>query len=110
VRGQIEIQDMCDESAVQELADLRTIDLRAKAGAYYSRRTTRYSPIDNLVPSPSEVQPDLRPSRSKTPRAEIPSRPASRTGSARSDISGYDSEGRLVRRKTITTTYGESNG
>jgi hypothetical protein len=49
VRCQIEIQDMCDKSAAQELADLRTIDLRAKAGAYYSKRTTRYSP--NRQPS-----------------------------------------------------------
>lgn len=51
VRGQIEIQDMCDKSAAQELADLRTIDLRAKAGAYYSKCTTRDSPIDNPVSS-----------------------------------------------------------
>jgi hypothetical protein len=109
VRGQIEIQDMCDNSAAQELADLRTIDSRAKARVCYSKRTTRYSPIDNPVSSPSEFQPDLRPSRSKTPRAEIPSRLVSRTGSVRSDVSEYDGEGRLVRRKTITTTYGISD-
>lgn len=34
---------------------------------------------------------------------------ASRTGSVRSDISEYNGEGRLVRRKTITTTYGISD-
>ena len=55
VKGQIEIQDRCDKSAAQELADLRTTDLRAKAGLYYSKRTTRDSSIDNTVSSRSEV-------------------------------------------------------
>ena len=119
VNGHVELDESSDELMLQQpvwSSDPLESPHVADDVSHYSDREKRRDVSGILPPLTSTKSPDGQWERSGKSsnsifqegtkrRNSITLRPISRTGSVRSHISEYDSDGRLVKQKTITTTF-----
>ena len=111
VNGHVELDESSDELMLQQPVWSSDPHVADDVSHYSDREKSRDVPPLTFTKSPDgQWERSGKRSNSIFPegtkrRNSITSRPISRTGSVRSHISEYDSDGRLVKQKTITTTF-----
>jgi hypothetical protein len=108
VNGSVELNSETYELTLQSYSDLDTLQGRSHAADDHShkldgKRRSETPPIRKPTTPAGFV--GSQPEGLTTRRNSTISRPVSRTGSVRSAISEYDADGRLVKTKTIVTSF-----